>query len=40
MKAIEVTGQIDERGKLSVDHPLTIVNKQVKVIILVPEAED
>ena len=40
MKAIEVIGHIDDRGRLSVDHPLAVFNKHVKVIILVPEAED
>ncbi len=40
MKAIEVIGHIDDRGKLSVDHPLAAVSRHVKVIILVPEAED
>lgn len=40
MKAIEIAGKIDERGVLQLDHPLRLHNKQVKVIILIPEEVD
>lgn len=39
MKAIEMTGQIDQNGFLHIDHPLSVVNTRVKVIILVAEKE-
>ncbi len=40
MKAIEIGGQIDEKGLLKIDHPLQLINKQVKIIILVPEDDE
>lgn len=40
MKALEVTGKIQE-GQLTLDYPLEIDNfNTVKVIILLPEADD
>ena len=40
MKAIEVTGEIDSKGFLRLDHPLKMREKKVKVIILVSEDEE
>ncbi|RDV16251.1 hypothetical protein DXT99_06160 [Pontibacter diazotrophicus] len=40
MKAIEVTGEIDNKGVLRLDHPLKVRDKKVKVIILVSEDEE
>ena len=40
MKAIEITGKIDNEGILTIDQPLKLHNKQVKIIILIPEEED
>jgi hypothetical protein len=40
MKAIEITGKIDNKGILTIDRPLKLHNKQVKIIILIPEEED
>ena len=40
MKAIETTGHIDHEGKLQIKHPLALTNRQVKVIVLVPEGDD
>lgn len=39
MKAIEVTGKIDDRGNLILDEPIqgTTYPHQVRVIVLVPE---
>ncbi len=38
LKAIEVTGEIDEHNQLHLDHPLPIAGKCcVRVIILIPE---
>ncbi|QYX33861.1 type II toxin-antitoxin system RelN family antitoxin [Sphaerospermopsis torques-reginae] len=40
MKALEVTGKI-QQGKLTLDYPLGIDDfQEVKVIILLPEASD
>jgi hypothetical protein len=40
MKALEVTGKIQE-GQLTLDYPLAIDDfQEVKVIILLPEASD
>lgn len=40
MKALEVTGKI-QQGQLTLDYPLEIDNfHNVKVIILLPEADD
>ncbi|MCE2718820.1 MAG: hypothetical protein ACK57R_02545 [Dolichospermum sp.] len=40
MKALEVTGKI-QQGQLTLDYPLEVDNfKTVKVIILLPEADD
>lgn len=41
MKAIKVMGTIDERGQLSLDHPLTLEkNSRVEVIVLIEETTD
>lgn len=38
MRAIEVTGSIDEQGQLSLDQPLETTNvSHVRVIVLLPE---
>jgi hypothetical protein len=38
MKAIELTGTVDDRGNLSLDEPVLIsANSRVRVIILCPE---
>ncbi|MEN0003014.1 MAG: hypothetical protein AAF798_02680 [Bacteroidota bacterium] len=39
MKAIETSGHIDSKGILSLEAPLAVLNKQVKVIILIEEDE-
>ena len=41
MKAIEVTGTVNEQGQLSLDIPLTIdQHTRVRVIVLLPEEAD
>jgi hypothetical protein len=40
MKAIETSGHIDAKGKLSLKHALKARNKNVKVIILFDEPND
>ena len=40
MRAIEATGQIDNKGNLRLDNPLLMREKKVKVIILVADTED
>ena len=41
MKAIEVTGHIDDHGNLSINQPLeSIASGQVRVIVLIPESAD
>lgn len=41
MKAIETTGNIDDRGMLCIDRPLAIVShSHVRIIVLVPEDTD
>ena len=40
MKAIEVTGRIDKKGKLLLDKPLKLKDKSVKIIILMEEEEE
>ncbi|MFM6091962.1 MAG: hypothetical protein ACKPBH_01805 [Dolichospermum sp.] len=41
MKAIEVTGNIDEKGALFLDEPLNVeISGKVRVIILFPEPTD
>ena len=40
MKAIETTGHIDQEGKLQIKHPLALTNREVKVIVLIPEDDD
>ncbi len=40
MKAVEVTGKINEKGWLTLDQPLQLHNKRVRVIILMSEEED
>jgi hypothetical protein len=38
MKAIELTGTVDERGNLALDEPVLVgANSRVRVIILYPE---
>jgi len=41
MKAVEVTGNIDEKGQLLLDEPLEIATpSRVRVIVLFPEPTD
>ena len=41
MKALEVTGMIDEKGQLILDRPLTLDNPgPVRIILLLPEPTD
>lgn len=41
MRAIEVTGTIDEQGQLYLDQPLTMAGPgRVRVILLFPEKDD
>ncbi|MCO6493585.1 MAG: hypothetical protein J5I98_34510 [Phaeodactylibacter sp.] len=40
MRALEVTGKINEEGFLSLDQPLKYHNKRVRVIILISEEEE
>lgn len=40
VKAIETAGRIDEKGRLSTDQPLEVINRRVKIIILMAEEED
>lgn len=40
MKAIETTGLFDDKGVLRIQFPLSIKNRKVKLIILIPEEED
>jgi len=41
MKAIEVTGTVDEQGQLHLDEPLAILGpSRVRVILLLPEEGD
>jgi hypothetical protein len=41
MKAIEVTGTVDEHGQLHLDGSLTAIGpRRVRVILLLPEFED
>jgi hypothetical protein len=41
MKALEVTGSIDEKGQLFLDNPLDIkIPSRVRVIVLLPETVD
>ncbi len=37
MKAVKVMGTINEQGQLTLDHPLTLQNHRVEVIVLIPE---
>ncbi len=37
---IEATGKVDNLGNLRLDSPLKVKEKQVKVIILLPEEEE
>ncbi len=40
MKALKVTGKINEEGQLTLDQPLTTdKNRRVEIIVLIPEAE-
>lgn len=41
MKAIEITGEIDAQGNLTLDQQIpNMINQRVRVIILASEAED
>jgi len=40
MRAIEVTGQIDNQGILRLDDPLLVKEMKVKVIILLSEEDE
>jgi hypothetical protein len=41
MKAIEVTGTVDEQGQLHLDEPLTILGpRRIRAILLFPEEAD
>ena len=40
MRALEVTGKINEEGFLSLDQALKCHNKRVRVIILISEEEE
>lgn len=40
MRALELIGRIDEKGFIQIDKPLRVVNKQVKIIILMQEDGD
>lgn len=41
MKALELTGKVNEDGELLLDKPLEINNlEQVKVILLIPDEND
>ena len=41
MKAIEITGSVDDKGQLSLDQPLTLAKySRVRVIVLVSEDDD
>lgn len=40
MKALKVMAMIDDRGQLTLDHPLlTDRNSRVEIIVLIPEEE-
>ncbi|MGB3492916.1 MAG: hypothetical protein WBA57_09320 [Elainellaceae cyanobacterium] len=40
MKALKVTGKINEEGQLTLDQPLTTdKNSRVEIIVLIPEVE-
>lgn len=36
MKVIEIDGSFDENGSLKLDESIKIINKKVKIIIMVP----
>lgn len=40
IQALERSGRIDKDGKLQLDNPLTVTDKQVKVIVLINEEDD
>ena len=41
MRAVEVQGNIDEKGQLSLDEPIEVTNpSRVRVIVLFPETTD
>lgn len=40
MKAVEVRGKIDHSGKLVLEQPLDIKNKEVRIIILISGNDD
>ena len=40
MKAIELSGFLDDKGMLKLDNPLKIINQRVKIIILIPEKDE
>lgn len=40
MRALKVTGKINEEGQLTLDQPLTTdKNSRVEIIVLIPEAD-
>ena len=40
MRAIEVTGLIDQQGQLHLDQPLIVNSSRVRVIVLLPEVDE
>lgn len=40
MVAIESAGTIDQQGQLTLNHPLSLRNQKVKVLILIPDLSD
>ncbi|MGG6266569.1 type II toxin-antitoxin system RelN family antitoxin [Leptolyngbya sp. AN03gr2] len=39
MRAVKVTGHVDEQGQIHLDQPLADVNGRVEVIVLIEDAE-
>jgi hypothetical protein len=41
MKAVEVTGTLDEKGQLTLDHPIeNFQSSRVRIIVLIPEVTE
>jgi len=41
MKAVEVTGTLDEKGQLTLDHPIeNFQPSRVRIIVLIPEVTE
>jgi hypothetical protein len=40
MRAIEATGLIDQQGQLHLDQPLSVNPSRVRVILLLPDADE